>query len=425
MFYRRVDTKTKRDLNILLLLIFIISLTIGYAILSSGLNILGTTTISSSKWDIHWENVTPTTNLDNANITTAATITDDTTVTYAVKLDKPGDYYEFTVDAVNDGTIDGMISVFGNKVYAANGTTEKQLADYLEYTISYSDGVSLATNQLLSAGESETYKVKIQFKEDIEASQLPSDVDSYQFKFSVTYVQAVDEVAVETVPDPISFSTDSWVTINRAAKKGIACTKYNVGDTKTVDMGSLGTHTLRIANCSMPAECSTEGFSQTACGFVLEFADIISMHVMNSTNTNAGGWPASEMRTYVNNDIYNSLPVNLKDLIVETRVVSGHGFYTDVDNYLSKDKLYLLSPIEIGMNVNNDTASSVTRVLDYYNIHNNSNDRLKLLDSSNEGWRLRTAYSSGTESFYYVYYGSYSTHVATISLGVSPAFRIA
>ena len=190
MFYRRVDTKTKRDISILLLLIFIVSITIGYALLASNLNITGSTAIASSKWDIHWENVSPTTNLETTNITAPATITDDTTVEYAVKLDKPGDYYEFLVDAVNDGTIDGMISVFGNKVYAANGTTEKELGDYLEYSISYSDGSALSKNQLLKAGQRKTYKVRLQFKEDIEASHLPSDVDSYRFKFNVTYVQA-------------------------------------------------------------------------------------------------------------------------------------------------------------------------------------------------------------------------------------------
>ena len=56
--------------------------------------------------------------------------------------------------------------------------------------------------------------------------------------------------------------------------------KYNVGDTKEIDMGTYGTHTLRIANKSTPSECSTEGFSQTACGFVLEFQDIITTSKM-------------------------------------------------------------------------------------------------------------------------------------------------
>ena len=37
---------------------------------------------------------------------------------------------------------------------------------------------------------------------------------------------------------------------------------------------------------STPDECKTEGFSQTACGFVVEFTDVITKHTMNSTSTN-------------------------------------------------------------------------------------------------------------------------------------------
>ena len=45
-----------------------------------------------------------------------------------------------------------------------------------------------------------------------------------------------------------------------------------VGDTKEVDLGSFGTHTVRISNMS---KCTNGETSETACGFVVEFADII------------------------------------------------------------------------------------------------------------------------------------------------------
>ncbi len=65
-------------------------------------------------------------------------------------------------------------------------------------------------------------------------------------------------------PEPNNFSTDSWNTIVSAVKSN-NISKYNVGDTKEVDMGDLGTHALRIANTTTPSECSTTGFSQTSC----------------------------------------------------------------------------------------------------------------------------------------------------------------
>ena len=96
------------------------------------------------------------------------------------------------------------------------------------------------------------------------------------------------DIADKDIPTPNSFSTDSWKTIIKAVKNN-NISKYNVGDTKTIDMGTYGTHTLRIANTSTPSKCSTSGFSQTACGFVLEFADIITEHNMNDKYTNVGG----------------------------------------------------------------------------------------------------------------------------------------
>ncbi len=105
------------------------------------------------------------------------------------------------------------------------------------------------------------------------------------------------------LPTSVSFTEDSWETIAELVKAGKTDT-YNVGNTKTIDMGTYGIHTVRVANKSTPSECSTTGFSQSACGFVLEFADIITTHAMKDSATNKGGWPATSMRTFVNNDIY-------------------------------------------------------------------------------------------------------------------------
>ena len=286
-------------------------------ILQSNLNITGTTGINNATWDIHWNNVQVTTgSVTGTNVTTPATIDNlKTTVNYNITLSKPGDYYEFTVDAVNSGTIDGMIDTISSKLNNVEITT---LPNYLNYSVTYSDGAELQANQELKTGTTETYKVRVEYKKDISSTDLPGTEQTLNLSFTVTYKQA-DEDAVPVV-NPISFSTDSWSTIVSAVKRG-KTENYNVGDTKTVNMGSLGTHTLRIANMSTPAECSQEGFSQTACGFVLEFADIITTHNMNSTDTNSGGWPASEMRTYVNNTIYNTLPLELKNVIIDTTVI--------------------------------------------------------------------------------------------------------
>ena len=239
--------------------------------------------------------------------------------------------------------------------------------------------------------------------------------------------------------EPESFATDSWVTISNAVKNNNTG-KYNVGDTKTIDMGTYGTHTLRIANKSTPSECSTSGFSQSACGFVVEFADIITTHNMNPEGTyngitfsvgwNKDGWPASSMYTFVNTDIYNFLPNELRSVIIHTTIISSHG-WNDTSNFTSTDKLYLLAPKEIYIDFSDstDTAKDLTRTLDYYKklgvTESNYSVAIKKNGTTASSWWLRAAYSKNSHTFYSVSSnGGCRADHAYLGTGVSPAFRI-
>ena len=185
---------------------------------------------------------------------------------------------------------------------------------------------------------------------------------------------------------------------------------------------------MRIANKSTPSECSTAGFSQTACGFVLEFADIITTHKMNDASTNVGGWPASSMYTFVNTNIYNAIPSEVKNAIIDTTVVSGHESTSEEANFTSTDKLYLLEPKEIYTDWTNsyDTA---TRTLDYYTsigvTTNNYSGAIKKNGTRASYWWLRAASPSITGVFLYVgSNGGRSGYYATNAYGVAPAFRL-
>ena len=237
---------------------------------------------------------------------------------------------------------------------------------------------------------------------------------------------------------PKTFKEDDWDTIASVAK---SCTDnpdscpYEVGQTKTVKMGSFGTHTLRIANLNSPTEegCGTNGFSQSACGFVVEFADIITTHVMNPTSTNKGGWLNSQMKTFIDNDIYNSLPQELKNVIITTETVSGRGRVDTVEYFTSpEDKLYLLAPKEIYSDWSDkyDSAADLTRQLDYYKIKGvTTSDKNGAIKKDSTGtalaWWLRCANSSSTNFFYIVGNGgNWNNYYAYSTDGVSPAFRI-
>ena len=161
-----MNNNKKKTIIFVTLLIVIACLIIGYALLSTTLNILGDTTVSGNSWDIHWENVQVTEGSTTEN-TKEAVITSPTQVEFIISLDKPGDFYEFTVDAVNEGTIDGMIDVISTNTYQSNGTTPTTLPSAITYSITYDDDTPLARYQLLSANSSEKYKVRVEYKKDI------------------------------------------------------------------------------------------------------------------------------------------------------------------------------------------------------------------------------------------------------------------
>ena len=319
-----------------------------------------------------------------------------------------------------------------NILQILNGTSESSYSTKVYTYSDLEDGV-IFKDDIIKSGESATYFLWLYLDET-----TPNDAQR-------TYFVGNIDVDGEYIPkvNPVSFATDSLETIVTAVKEN-NISKYNVGDTKEIDMGTYGTHTLRIANTSTPSECSGTGFSQTACGFVLEFADIITTHNMNpageyngtqySNGHNIGGWPNSSMRTFVNNDIYNSLPSDLKNGIIDTTVVSGHGSTSGETNFTSTDKLYLLSTAEVwaqgsSNTIEYDTARDVTRQLDYYKnlgtSTSNYSGAIKKNGTSNSYWWLRAARSSNTYDFLYVSIsGDWTNSYAGNTDGVAPAFRL-
>ena len=358
------------------------------------------------------------------------------TDTNEISLDNviPGDSFTKKVSVKNTGTLDVKYNLVWQSL--TNTITNNELVIEATCKRLNSSGTVEGTCESISQTpvSSNTIKKKISIEPNI----------THEYTVKVTFIDTGEpqnynknksfngKLGIEEYV-PTQFEKDSWTAIV-ANVKANKISQYNVGDTKEVDMGTYGTHTLRIANTSTPSECSTTGFSQTACGFVLEFADIIIEHKMNDTDTNVGGWPSTSMRTFVNNDIYNAIPSEIKNAIIDTTVISGHG-KNDTENFTSTDKLYLLAPGEVwsdwktSRGASYDTAKDLTRQLDYYtNIGvttSNKSGAIKKNGTSASGWWLRAAYSKTTTYFFSVYdNGDWRASYADSTLGVAPAFRL-
>ena len=124
---------------------------------------------------------------------------------------------------------------------------------------------------------------------------------------------------------------------------------------------------------------------------------------------------AYESIDYSSTGIYSSLPEVLRNAIIDTRVVSGHGSTAGETNFTSTDKLYLLSTHEVWVDVDGNTSSGIdyydtaynnTRQLDYYtglNVTTSSySGAIKQYNGSNSYWWLRSANSNNNNNFYNV-----------------------
>ncbi len=182
----------KKKRSVLILLVLVLALSIGFALLSTTLKINGSALINKHTWDVHWENVD---NESGVTPTTPATIdsNDNKIVNFEADVTIPGDYYEFTVDAVNRGTLDAMLKQIDVTI---NGTSVDDISDYLEFTIKYADGTNYDGNDLLPVGKKITYKVRLQYKKNITNDQLeniPEEGEPFVGEITPVYVQAGDD----------------------------------------------------------------------------------------------------------------------------------------------------------------------------------------------------------------------------------------
>lgn len=407
-YRRHIRHNRKSGFLYLFLAVIVGSMSLGYAYLSDDLSIEGRTNLHNATWNVHLENVQPVSG--SVEAITAPTISEDTHVSFAAHLNNPAEFYAFTVDIVNAGTIDAMVDSFA----ITPELTEDQ-AKYLSYKITYLDGSPITTKQRLAGLTTETLKVSFEYIDGVDLTYYPSTNQNLSVAFSIHYEQA-DETT-----ESVRFSDDDWAKIVSNVHNGTLPACYRVGSTKEVNLGTLGIHQLRIVNKSTPEECEQSGFSQTACGFVLEFTDSLSKRNIAGSH-NGGGWPASEFPTYLNNIIYNSLPTELKNGVISTYVVSGHGGL-DAHNFTSNDKLFLFSRREIfGYDGEEDTGAEFTRQLDYYE---NGGTLIKNYQNVSNPWWLRSIDVNSTNTYDSVSaIGEYGTTTVGSNIGVAPAFRI-
>ena len=113
-----------------------------------------------------------------------AFITDSKTeVLYVISLEKPGDYYSFDVDVINDGNIDAEIY---NIIEKSINDRQKK---FLDYRVTYSDGKEISLGDNLLKNTKKTISIYLKYKDDLNPEDLPEENDDLSLSYKIDYVQ--------------------------------------------------------------------------------------------------------------------------------------------------------------------------------------------------------------------------------------------
>ena len=215
--------------------------------------------------------------------------------------------------------------------------------------------------------------------------------------------------------------SDDWSTIAASTINGTYKTKYSIGDTKSVDLGTEGTHLMQLV--AFDADDKADGSGKAPMTWVMK--DLLKTnHRMNLSKVDGqegtgtlGGYDKTEMKSYLTETILPLFPADIRNNIVPVMKhqkaydASGTAFQES-----TTETLWIPGHKEIFNSTSYDTDGSA-----YSDVFKDSASRIKKRNGSAYFWWLRSA--NNTASFRGVSsYGYDSNGIASSSNGVCPGF---
>ena len=318
--------KKNKNIYICLIVLFILGISIGYAAINRTLDINGNSEVKQNTWNIHFENIQVT---KNSVVSPMPTIDNtNSAVNFSCQLNVPGDFYEFTVDVVNEGTIDAMI----DSIIKTPELTEAQ-KKYLSYKINYQNENIIDSNQLIESNSFVKIKIRIEYKYNVSENDLPTTTENLNLGFTINYIQATDEGetienngalqpsangSLETIGESIIIGSEEFYIIGTDNDNIKLLAKYNlyVGNECTTNTSSsctsYGNNVTGLQDINMKG--FTSGTTSLRKGTTAFSSD-------TKKGTNYSTYEGSIVEELVNN--YKTLLIKKYNLnIVEARLIT-------------------------------------------------------------------------------------------------------
>lgn len=255
-----------------------------------------------------------------------------------------------------------------------------------------------------------------------EAVLYPAELGDWSIQYTYGGTQKTKTYTLEVIgivyvyPFNITGTLEQtdWSEIALCSQFGQAKNYFSVGDQKTVSIN--GTN-YKVQIIGFDHDQLTSG---GMAGITFQLVDCLNQTAnMNSSNTNAGGWNSSAMRTRMSTYL-GQLPAALRNVIKTVNKRTSAGSQSS-SIQTTQDKLFLLSEIEIFGATTYSFAGEGTQ----YEYYQAGNTTIKKVNGSASYWWERSPYSDHDDYFCSVDGSGYANYgSASGSNGVSFGFCV-
>ena len=213
---------------------------------------------------------------------------------------------------------------------------------------------------------------------------------------------------------------DDWSAIAASAANGTYKTKYSIGDTKSIDLGTEGTHLMQLV--AFDTDDKADGSGKAPMTWIMK--DLLpTTHRMNPAKVDGtegtgtlGGYDKTEMKSYLTETILPLFPADVRNNIVPvTKHQKAFNASGTTFQESTTETLWIPGHKEIFNSTSYDTDGYA-----YSDVFKNATSRIKKRNGSDYWW-LRSA--SSAAGFRYVNSGGYDyVSIASGTFGVCPGF---
>ena len=194
----------KNKTIILIIILFILTLGIGYASLETNINMNGTVNIEGNTFSLYEGNITV---LNSSNVTGTVELSNNNkTINFNTTLGHQGEKFEFVFYVYNTGTLDAMY-----KNSTINGTENASL----QFTLSYADGQQLEQYDKFPKNSSKPLKISIEYIGTVD--NTINVTYAVTLNFTKASSGSVEKTINYTPPTPTAYiGTTSYATLQEA-----------------------------------------------------------------------------------------------------------------------------------------------------------------------------------------------------------------